>query len=260
MPTFIKPGFWDKKPKAYEHWLNLDNLITSLIPSNSPLRYNANATGIEPVLGTNNASSAHSGILGGVSNNTSTFTCAMIIGSNITANRACTTFVNDLTIVSAAACSGCSVGISTNGLLIPIAGGGGTPVMTRDSGACSIVGAGLNNCTSGECSSILGGQENLITARFSNIGGGNINVIQSPTNECCSLGVTIGGGIGHNTVGGTFDSATGLFTVAPTSCCNAGKLSTIGGGFRNCATGACSFVGGGSRSRALGGNSTRWFD
>jgi len=31
MPTFIKPGFWEKARKGYDHWLNLDNLINSLI-------------------------------------------------------------------------------------------------------------------------------------------------------------------------------------------------------------------------------------
>lgn len=32
MPTFIKAGFWEKAKKGYAHWLNLDDLITSLIP------------------------------------------------------------------------------------------------------------------------------------------------------------------------------------------------------------------------------------
>lgn len=32
MPTFIKAGFWEKAKKGYSHWLNLDELITSLIP------------------------------------------------------------------------------------------------------------------------------------------------------------------------------------------------------------------------------------
>lgn len=30
MSTFIKPGFWEKTKKGYDHWLNLDNLINSL--------------------------------------------------------------------------------------------------------------------------------------------------------------------------------------------------------------------------------------
>ena len=31
MPTFIKPGFWEKRQKGYDHWLNLDELITSML-------------------------------------------------------------------------------------------------------------------------------------------------------------------------------------------------------------------------------------
>jgi len=46
----------------------------------------------------NRTSSNYSAILGGKLNNTSTFACAMIVGSNITADRACATFVNNLSI------------------------------------------------------------------------------------------------------------------------------------------------------------------
>lgn len=66
----------------------------------------------------NNVSGNCSGILGGVGNTVSN-TCSFIVGSNITANRDCTTFVNDLIITSAAACSGKGVCFSTNGLLVP---------------------------------------------------------------------------------------------------------------------------------------------
>jgi hypothetical protein len=68
----------------------------------------------------NIASGVRSAILGGCYNNANTCACAMIVGSNITANRACTTFVNDLSVCSFNACSGCAVGISTNGLLVPV--------------------------------------------------------------------------------------------------------------------------------------------
>ena len=30
MSTFIKPGFWEKAKKGYDHWLNLDQLIESI--------------------------------------------------------------------------------------------------------------------------------------------------------------------------------------------------------------------------------------
>ena len=46
----------------------------------------------------NIASSCNSAVLGGTANNTSTFDCAMIVGSNITADASCTTFVNKLSI------------------------------------------------------------------------------------------------------------------------------------------------------------------
>ena len=46
------------------------------------------------------ASSCGSAILGGICNNTSTYAHAMIVGSNITATKACTTHVNNLNIVN----------------------------------------------------------------------------------------------------------------------------------------------------------------
>jgi hypothetical protein len=46
----------------------------------------------------NIASSYYSGILGGKCNTTAGYDCAMIIGACITADRACTTFVNNLSI------------------------------------------------------------------------------------------------------------------------------------------------------------------
>lgn len=35
MPTFIKTGFWEKRTKGFKDWLNLDELIKSIIPSSS---------------------------------------------------------------------------------------------------------------------------------------------------------------------------------------------------------------------------------
>jgi hypothetical protein len=37
MPTFIKPGFWEKTKKGYDHWLNLDQLIDSKLPTPTSL-------------------------------------------------------------------------------------------------------------------------------------------------------------------------------------------------------------------------------
>jgi hypothetical protein len=36
MSIFIKPGFWDERPKAPKHWLNLTQLITSIVNSLLP--------------------------------------------------------------------------------------------------------------------------------------------------------------------------------------------------------------------------------
>jgi hypothetical protein len=48
----------------------------------------------------NTASGIASSVLGGCANTTSGFDCAMIVGSNITANRVCATFVNNLSIMN----------------------------------------------------------------------------------------------------------------------------------------------------------------
>lgn len=41
MPTFIKPGFWEKKVKGYKEWLNLDQLIESKTPTSTYKVYTA---------------------------------------------------------------------------------------------------------------------------------------------------------------------------------------------------------------------------
>ena len=117
------------------------------------------------------------------------------------------------------------------------------------SGSYSTVGGSRANCASGNYSNVSGGYCNITNARYSTINGGHRNIIQSPTNECCSRGATIGGGIGHNSSGGTFNGTTGDLTGTIT-CCNAGAFSTIGGGLRNIATAGCSTVSGGACNTA----------
>jgi collagen type II alpha len=117
------------------------------------------------------------------------------------------------------------------------------------SGIVSTISGGTANCACATNSSISGGRNNFVNARHGSINGGHYNVIQSPTNECCSRGATIGGGIGHNTTGGTVNSTTGDITGTVT-CCNAGRYSTISGGYRNIATGTYSTVSGGDRNIA----------
>ena len=131
--------------------------------------------------------------------------------------------------------------------------GGG--VVNTASGRAASVGGGYCNTASGCYSTVAGGCCNITNARHSIVAGGHRNIIQSPTNECCSRGVTIGGGVGHNSSGGTLDANTGDLTGTIT-CCDAGRFSTIAGGLRNCATGACSTVAGGCGNTASGQYST----
>ena len=86
----------------------------------------------------NTASGCFSAILGGTTNDTNCCTSAMIVGNNITANRSCTTFVNDLTVTSMASCSGCSIQVSTNGLLTANNLNGGIHAFIKPSAGCSI--------------------------------------------------------------------------------------------------------------------------
>ncbi len=61
MPTFIKTGFWEKTRKGYKEWLNLDQLIQTLVPPPTPPTYkvytaqilmgNGSATVFENTLG-----------------------------------------------------------------------------------------------------------------------------------------------------------------------------------------------------------------
>jgi hypothetical protein len=131
----------------------------------------------------------------------------------------------------------------SSGLLSTIGGG----MQNISNGSCSTIGGGRQNTSSGNNSTVGGGCHNFTNAIHSNIGGGHRNVIQSPTNQCCSRGSTIGGGIGHNTTGGTLNTTTGVITGTIT-CCNAGRFSTISGGLRNCGTGPYSTIGGGRQN------------
>lgn len=119
----------------------------------------------------------------------------------------------------------------------------------------STVSGGITNNACATNSLVSGGWKNFVNARHGSINGGHYNIIQSPTNECCRHGATIGGGVGHNTSGGTVDANTGDITGTVT-CCGAGRFSTIGGGLRNCATAYSSTVSGGDCNNASGSYST----
>ena len=145
MPTFIKAGFWEKRTnpaQGFRGELNLDQLITGLVPS-GPLEYNANATGIQPVLGTNNASGINSTIGGGVTN---------------TASGGCSTIGG-----------GC---LNTASNPYATVSGG---ISNLASGYFSTIGGGQSNTSSGDCATVGGGVSNSASCFHSTIGGGNAN-------------------------------------------------------------------------------------
>jgi hypothetical protein len=60
MPTFIKPGFWEKTRKGFDHWLNLDQLIESKIPTPTSLY---SATFFDTTLQTNGGATTANQVL-----------------------------------------------------------------------------------------------------------------------------------------------------------------------------------------------------
>ena len=129
---------------------------------------------------------------------------------------------------------------TSNGSYSTLAGGGSNTA----NGHYSTVSGGSSNCACSTNSSISGGGYNFVNARHGSINGGHYNRIQSATNECCSRGAVIGGGVGNNTSGGTVNATTGDISGTVT-CYNAGAFSTIGGGLQNRSICAYATVGGG---------------
>jgi hypothetical protein len=183
------------------------------------------------------------------------------------------TFVNDLTIVSACGCCGCGVCIGTNGLLVPSAGGGGGGPMVAGSGTCSIVGNCTLNMASGNYSFVGGGSNNTSSGYYSFVGGGKFNeacgacsaTLSGAYNLSCGCNSVISGGC-RNTISSLYSSNTisGGYCNLSCGCDN----NTIGGGRCNCIAingnnviggGQCnnnsgdgSFIGGGCNNFTLG--------
>lgn len=91
---------------------------------------------------TNTSSGNYSAVLGGKFNDTSNFADAMIIGSNLTASQACTTFVNNISIDSLSV--GSAVCVTTNKALTTytaMTGSGTAGQVTYWSGASAVAGS-----------------------------------------------------------------------------------------------------------------------
>jgi hypothetical protein len=161
----------------------------------------------------NTTEATYSTIVGGC-RNTNTHSKSIIIGSDISTNRSCTTFVNDLSVCSFTGSSGCNVGISSNGLLIPVAASsGGAGIIITGTGVNSTIRCGVSNTASSCFSASLAGSGNTVSGSFSSVVGGQNNILSGSTSF-------IGGGQ-CNTIGGSCSSILG------------GQCNTISSGFTN---------------------------
>ena len=137
-------------------------------------------------------------------------------------------------------------------------------VEVLDSGTCSTVRCAVNNCASGsysgsfggQCNTasgygsvILGGDRNFAQASNGFVGGGRCNNICNSVSSNSAFGSVVVGGVGNNTIGGTYNFTTNSFTVAPTIC-NSGARTFIGGGFQNKTSANSSVVVGGYQNTA----------
>ena len=219
--------------------------------------------------GSNNiltGSAVSSSIIGGL-NNSSSLANTHIIGSNITADKANYTYVNNLSIegvVSGSTFSGSFVGDGSG--LTGISGGGGggsfSPYVTASNGtgilpstgsnsttigANSTIGGGTSNSLSGTCSFIGGGCLNTGSACFSVLGGGRENELlnhysvtlgglRNYTNELYAF---VGGGCGNCVYNPKADRRFGAIVGGLGNFTNE-DYTFIGGGRQNCISGSTS--------------------
>ena len=220
----------------------------------------------------NTASGACSGILGGECN----YACeteSFIIGSNLTSDKACYTFMNNIDVegtVSASIFSGSFVGDASG--LTGISGGGGggdyspfitgsiynTSILPREGDNKIIVGqnatvaGGTLNTGSGQCTFIGGGELNYASTSHGAVVGGCKNHALSPQsavvgghdNHACANQAFIGAGR-CNIVAGY----TGGIVSGDSNCISSAvNYSFIGGGTLNTASAHCSAILGGDRN------------
>jgi hypothetical protein len=145
----------------------------------NPFEYNANATGIQSVLGTNDASGCYATI-GGGSNNTASSYYATIGGG------CCNTASNYNTTVGGGFCN-------------------------TALGSCSTVGGGFRNSACGNESTVGGGCCNTASCSYATIGGGKCN-----TASGCNSGIL--GGYCNNTCGFANAMIIGSNLCATQSC------------------------------------------
>ena len=140
----------------------------------------------------------YAGILGGKCNNTDGYYDSFVIGSNLNANQACTTFVNNLCISGSLFVVSASCAITAS--YSPYNNSGtGTEVIIAGSGDNSIYQCGVGNSVNGYHNASIGGTSNIITSStypISNsiILGGQNNLVSGSGTGGCDYNHSILGG------------------------------------------------------------------
>jgi len=174
----------------------------------------------------NTASGYYGGILGGCCNTISAYyASSFIVGSNLTAAAACTTYVNNLVVEN-------GKGLTLGGCCLTAWPGSGGGVFVSDAGTCTTIRNGVTNCASGNFSAALSGCKNTASGYYAFVGSGYCNLANAanPTHPTSSVLS------GHDNIA---DGAGGAVVV---------------GGFANTACGHSTFVGGGNNNNVGGGS------
>ena len=212
----------------------LSNYIAS--GDTSPFEYNANNSGIQPKLNSNNALGNNS-FIGGGEFNSSCGTNSIVVGGYCNTSQA-TSFIgggeynygggNFSSVINGY----CNSASANDSVII-----GGT--CNTSSSIFSFVGNGVGNIAQAEQSFIGNGCNNFADGVFSFIGNGQNNCITSSYSSIVSS---------------TGSCVTGSYSsiVSGQGNYNYGDLSFIGGGYRNIIDGRCSSIVGGTSNKTCG--------
>ena len=189
-----------------------------------------------------------SGILGG-ENNFVAHSCSFVIGANITTDKACTTFVNNLNIVNTPITDAGTLNAlvwdpATKEVKQRAISGGGSSIIIQGSGSGSSYRCGNDNTASANYSTVSGGRYNIASAgQYSTISGGRCNNVSR---------------FGSVVAGGYCNTSSGYYSTTSGGRCNQalGYCSTISGGECNITCNDYATISGGNCNLGLGSGST----
>jgi hypothetical protein len=223
----------------------------------------------------NTVSGNYSAVVGGYNNNTNGLSAAFILGTNITAVSADTTYVNNLSttdsiytesiigsgsseIIIGDGTSDVSMGNNTlnlnfangvfiNGRSISTITGTTSPYVTG-SAIGSIKPLSGSNTASGDYSNIAGGARNTASDIASTVAGGDLNTASGPRSNVAGGRGNTASGYSSNVAGGRGNTASGYSSNVAGGCSNQAQndFTVVGGGKSNIASGYASYTGSGA--------------